>query len=163
VLNDQGKHEKAVRAYRQAIHIKPDYAEAQGASGRHTKRGQFDVTVVVSACTSFSSEPLICRFPSSSLRPAALVSALQRYVRNRGTYDNRNFGDFGLISPTPHATKAEAYFERALTIAREQQANSWELRSAMSTARLWRDEGKRDGLLMITPEGHPLPQGDRTR
>jgi hypothetical protein len=33
-------------------------------SGRHTKRGQFDVTVVVSACTSFSSEPLICRFPS---------------------------------------------------------------------------------------------------
>jgi len=34
------------------------------------------------------------------------------------------------------------YFERALTIARQQQAKSWELRAAMSLARLWRDQGK---------------------
>ena len=34
--------------------------------------------------------------------------------------------------------------ERALTIARQQQAKSWELRAAMSMARLWRDQGKRD-------------------
>jgi predicted ATPase len=39
---------------------------------------------------------------------------------------------------------AEAYFERALAIARQQQAKSWELRAAMSMARLWRDQGKRD-------------------
>ena len=38
--------------------------------------------------------------------------------------------------------KAEAYFERALTIARAQQAKSWELRAAMSMARLWRDQGE---------------------
>ncbi|HLN22781.1 MAG TPA: hypothetical protein VK558_02230, partial [Patescibacteria group bacterium] len=37
---------------------------------------------------------------------------------------------------------AEAYFERALAIAREQQAKSWELRSAMSMAWLLRDQGK---------------------
>ena len=30
-----------------------------------------------------------------------------------------------------------------LSIAREQKAKSWELRSAMSMARLWRDQGKR--------------------
>jgi predicted ATPase len=36
------------------------------------------------------------------------------------------------------AAKAEAYFERA----RAQQAKSWELRAAMSPARLWRDQGK---------------------
>jgi predicted ATPase len=41
-------------------------------------------------------------------------------------------------------TKAEAYFERALAIARRQQAKSWELRTAMSMARLWRDQCKRD-------------------
>ena len=35
------------------------------------------------------------------------------------------------------------YFERALAIARNQQAKSWELRAAMSMARLWRDQGKR--------------------
>ena len=39
--------------------------------------------------------------------------------------------------------KRKAYFERALAIAREQQAKSWELRAAMSMARLWRDQGKR--------------------
>jgi predicted ATPase len=37
----------------------------------------------------------------------------------------------------------EAFFERALAIAREQQAKSYELRAAMSMARLWRDQGKR--------------------
>ena len=39
--------------------------------------------------------------------------------------------------------KAEGNFNRALTIARQQQAKSWELRAAMSLARLWRDQGKR--------------------
>jgi predicted ATPase len=34
------------------------------------------------------------------------------------------------------------YFERALAVARQQQAKSWELRAAMSFARLWRDQGK---------------------
>ena len=35
-----------------------------------------------------------------------------------------------------------SYFERALAVARQQQAKSWELRAAMSLARLWRDQGK---------------------
>jgi hypothetical protein len=30
----------------------------------------------------------------------------------------------------------------ALTVARQQQAKSWELRAAISLARLWRDQGK---------------------
>ena len=42
------------------------------------------------------------------------------------------------------AAKAEAYFDRALAVARAQQATSWELRASMSMARLWRDQGKRD-------------------
>ena len=40
--------------------------------------------------------------------------------------------------------KAKSYFGRALTDARKKQAKSWELRAAMSMARLWRDQGKRD-------------------
>jgi predicted ATPase len=39
--------------------------------------------------------------------------------------------------------KAQSYFERALAVARQQQAKSWELRAAMSMARLWRDQVKR--------------------
>jgi predicted ATPase len=48
------------------------------------------------------------------------------------------------MSGEPDAAKAETYFERALAIARAQQAMSWELRAAMSMARLHRDHGKRD-------------------
>jgi predicted ATPase len=47
------------------------------------------------------------------------------------------------MSPEADAAKAEAYFERALAVARRQQAKSWELRAAKSMARLWRDQGKR--------------------
>jgi predicted ATPase len=57
---------------------------------------------------------------------------------------NRIAGDIALKSPKPDTAKAEAYFERALAVARVQQAKSWELRAAMSMARLWRDQGKRD-------------------
>jgi predicted ATPase len=38
--------------------------------------------------------------------------------------------------------KAEAYFEHSLIVARQQHAKTWELRAAMSMARLWRDQGK---------------------
>ena len=41
----------------------------------------------------------------------------------------------------PHSL-AHAYFERALAVTRQQQAKSWELRAAMSMARLWRSQGK---------------------
>jgi predicted ATPase len=37
---------------------------------------------------------------------------------------------------------AEDSYCRALAVARKQQAKSWELRAAMSLARLWRDQGK---------------------
>jgi len=56
---------------------------------------------------------------------------------------HRIAGEIGRMQPEPDAAKAEAYFERALAIARKQQAKSLELRSAMSMARLWRDQGKR--------------------
>ena len=51
-------------------------------------------------------------------------------------------GEIALMSGAPDAAKAEAYFERALAVARQQQAKSWELRASMSLARLWRDQGK---------------------
>jgi predicted ATPase len=54
---------------------------------------------------------------------------------------HRIAGEIALKSPEPDA-KAEAYFERALAVARQQQAKSWELRAATSLARLWRDQGK---------------------
>jgi class 3 adenylate cyclase/predicted ATPase len=55
---------------------------------------------------------------------------------------HRTAGEIALMSSDANTAKAEAYFERALAVAREQQAKSWELRAAMSMARLWRDQGK---------------------
>jgi predicted ATPase len=52
-------------------------------------------------------------------------------------------GDIALMFPELASSKAEAYFNRALDVVRKQQAKSWELRAAMSIARLWRDQGKR--------------------
>jgi predicted ATPase len=49
---------------------------------------------------------------------------------------NRVAGEIALKSPEPDAVKAEAYFERTLAVARQQRAKSWELRAAMSMARL---------------------------
>jgi predicted ATPase len=34
-------------------------------------------------------------------------------------------------------------FQQALTLARQQQAKSWELRAAISLARLWQQQGQR--------------------
>jgi predicted ATPase len=55
---------------------------------------------------------------------------------------HRTAGEIALKSQHPDLAKAEAYFERALAVAREQRAKSWELRAAMSVARLWRDQRK---------------------
>jgi class 3 adenylate cyclase/predicted ATPase len=55
---------------------------------------------------------------------------------------HRIAGEIALKSLASDTEKAEKYFEHALSIARAQQAKSWELRAAMSMARLWRDQGK---------------------
>jgi predicted ATPase len=54
---------------------------------------------------------------------------------------NRIGGEIAPKLPQLGPSQAEKYFERALTIARAQQAKSWELRAAMSAARFWRDQG----------------------
>lgn len=53
-------------------------------------------------------------------------------------------------SPTSKAqSEAEACFLKSLEVAREQQAKSWELRTATSLARLWQQQGK-------TAEAHQM-------
>jgi len=49
---------------------------------------------------------------------------------------HRVAGEIALVSPERGASRAEACFERALAVARQQQAKSWELCTAISMARL---------------------------
>jgi predicted ATPase len=55
-----------------------------------------------------------------------------------------------LLRTTHQGAEAEAEARQAIAIAHQQEAKLWELRSAISLARLWRDQDKRDearGLL----------------
>jgi len=56
---------------------------------------------------------------------------------------HRVAGEIALLGSAPDPEKAEEHFERAIAIARAQQAKSWELRAATSLARLWGEQGKR--------------------
>jgi predicted ATPase len=57
---------------------------------------------------------------------------------------NRIAGEIALKSPERDVIKAQAYFEHALVVSRAQQAKSWELRAAMSMARLLSGQDKRE-------------------
>ena len=85
---------------------------------------------------------------------------------------HRTVGDIELMSPARDPAKAEAHFERALTVARSQRAKSWELRAATSLARLLAGPGQegpgarssRSGLWLVhrrlqyaRPEGGQSP------
>jgi predicted ATPase len=82
----------------------------------------------------------------------AITAAETRKERWFEVEIHRTAGELALISPNRDAVKAQAYFKRALDVARQQQAKSWELRAAMSLARLWRDQGKvQQARELLTP------------
>jgi predicted ATPase/class 3 adenylate cyclase len=61
-------------------------------------------------------------------------------------------GEVLLRSPKDHRTQAEACFDKALSVAQQQDARLWELRSATSLARLWGDQGRRhEALDLLAP------------
>jgi predicted ATPase len=73
-------------------------------------------------------------------------------------------GELHLREARPDVEQAEACFQRALDIARRQQAKSWELRAAMSLARLWRDQDKRaEARDLLAPVYGWFTEGFETR
>jgi adenylate cyclase len=65
---------------------------------------------------------------------------------------NRIKGELLLAVSPDNRAEAESCFSRALDTSRGQQAKSWELRAAISLARLWRDQGKRtEGRGLLAP------------
>ena len=60
---------------------------------------------------------------------------------------------------TPQA-EAEAWLQRALDVARRQEAKSLELRAAMSLSRLWQQQGKRqEAYDLLAPIYHWFTEG----
>ncbi|MBI3301163.1 MAG: hypothetical protein HYZ72_03665, partial [Deltaproteobacteria bacterium] len=54
-------------------------------------------------------------------------------------------------TPDPQG-EAEACFQKAIDIARQQQAKSLELRAVMSLSRLWQQQGKKDEARQMLAE-----------
>jgi predicted ATPase len=71
---------------------------------------------------------------------AAMQATRERWCEAEA---HRVAGEIALKSPQRDVAKAQKYFEHSLTVARAQQAKSWELRAATSLARLLSDQGKR--------------------
>jgi predicted ATPase len=85
----------------------------------------------------------LCQFDEAWRRIDDAMKAMETTKERWFEADvNRIAGEIELKAPESDAAKAQAYFDRALTVARRQQAKSWELRAAMSMARLWRSQGK---------------------
>jgi predicted ATPase len=77
---------------------------------------------------------------------------------------NRVAGEIALKSRLPDAEKAEEYFARSRSIARERQAKTLELRAAMSLARLWQSQGKvQEGRELLAPVYGWFTEGFDTR
>jgi predicted ATPase len=96
--------------------------------------------------------PVVVLFPANKVareRQSArrcIYDAIEKVERSKEKWGeaevHRIAGEIALKPLSPNPEKAEAHFSRALAVARAQQAKSWELRAAMSLARLWRDQGK---------------------
>ena len=78
--------------------------------------------------------------------PDALLAKRSRQSKEPRTSGAKpkSAGEIMLLASERDPAKAEAYFNHALAVARAQEAKSWELRAAMSMARLRRDQGKRE-------------------
>ncbi|HEY5870730.1 MAG TPA: AAA family ATPase [Candidatus Tectomicrobia bacterium] len=77
----------------------------------------------------------------------ALLAEALTVLEERGQGDllaevYRLQGEFRVRQAVSDPAQAEACFQQALNIARQQQAKSWELRAALSLARLWQQQGK---------------------
>jgi predicted ATPase len=65
---------------------------------------------------------------------------------------HRFMGALRLELRVPDASQAEACFQRAMDVARRQQAKVLELRAAVSLGRLWQHQGRRDAARQVLSE-----------
>jgi predicted ATPase len=72
-------------------------------------------------------------------------------------------GELLLACSAEQHAKAETCFHQALDVARQQQAKSWELRTATSLARLWQQQGKRaEAYELLAPVYNWFTEGFNT-
>ena len=129
-LVQQGRSEEGIDAVRQGI-------DADRRTGANLEDSHW-LALLAEACGKTGKI-------AEGLR--AIAEALDHVAKTGAVYYeaelHRLDGELRLACDPAATPTAEACFRRAIEIARAQQAKSWELRSATSLARLWRDQGRR--------------------
>jgi predicted ATPase len=82
----------------------------------------------------------------------ALEAADEHEIRNYEAETHRLKGELLLRQNQSNAPEAQRCFERAIEVARKQNAKSLELRATMSLARLLKEQGRRDEAHAILAE-----------
>ena len=80
--------------------------------------------------------------PEEGLKRLAEAAALVETTKERWAEAEIHRMRGMLLLSMQEEAAAENSYRRALAVARQQQAKFWELRAAMSMARLWLDQGK---------------------
>jgi predicted ATPase len=82
--------------------------------------------------------------PRAGLKPLAEAAELIGTTQERWAEAETHRLRGRLMQSLGDDAASEDCYRHALDVARRQSAKLWELRAAMSMARLWRDQGKRD-------------------
>jgi predicted ATPase len=90
--------------------------------------------------------------PEEGLKRIAEAIALLERTQERWAEAETHRIEGTLLLFVSDEAAAEDSFHKALAVSRRQNAKFWELRAAMSMARLWRDQGKRkEARDLLTP------------
>jgi predicted ATPase len=126
--------------------------QGRGSEGIARMRSSYEASLAIGARTM---RPMFLALLAEAYGQLGQLDTAQRTLadameaveesgqRNYEAETYRFKGELHLRDANPDVEQAGLCFQHALDIARQQQAKSWELRAAMSLARLWADQGRR--------------------
>ncbi|MBR1125440.1 helix-turn-helix transcriptional regulator [Bradyrhizobium lablabi] len=120
------------KSYERALHFLEN--TDQNPEARDGLVGDTSLNAFQAESVSTFSWKLLCPQPLADATAGSVNWCTAEILRARG--------EQLLETDGANRAEAEALFRQALDIARRQTALSWELRSAVSLARLWRDTGR---------------------
>jgi predicted ATPase len=134
-----------LRGWALAMEGQGEEGMAQVRQGIATWRATGAALFVPCFCTWLAEVAAHLGHPEDGLQALAEASTLveQHEERYWEAEVCRLRGILLLRQTMPQPEEAETWLQRALDVARRQEANSLELRAAMSLARLWQRQGKR--------------------
>jgi predicted ATPase len=135
----------SLRGWALAMQGQGEEGMAQVRQGIAALRATGGAVLVPYFCTVLAEVAAHLGHPEDGLQALAEAHTLveQHEERYWEAEVHRLRGVLLLRQPGTPQAEAEAWFQRALDVARRQEAKSLELRAAMSLSRLWQQQGKR--------------------